>query len=1340
MTIDVPTRGDHLEGDPRPSKSVGRRTVLAGAAWTVPAVALAAAAPAHAASGLMLAFDKTSYPAVGCSTVTGITLTLMNGTSPAQSKGVTVTLPAGFAFLSGGTTVNGVTDANGVYVVPGISVPNASSTAAITAIAEGVTAVSTLRVQANSTAEEARLAQTANRTWPNTPPGSIAIGANYFLSPTNQLWFEGVKVEEEVVEAAGWLYAPNGTQYADYLLPGNGGMRRASGTAHENPYPSGLPTDARPIGQAYFLTADGDLYHYTSRVTGNVKSVVTWCGSDGHHADIELRTGVLLRATTYTIDRTFSPLPETARPIGADYFLSDDGDLFFRRDFVATQVTSAVGWFYNGGPLYADYTTESGEALRAWEKAPRDSVYIGTPAGARALGTMYYLTDVGQLYWNGKFAINGVDKAIAWSAGHQMTADVRTFSGLSLRLWDQTIDSQWSPMPENALSIGASYYYEAEKQELYYQGKLLVTGVTSAAGYHIRGAGDFCGYTTTAGESIRAFNANPREFVHQNVPEGAKAIGCFYFLLDKVLYHLNRGAVLHGVSAAVSWVNGVESADVQLESGTLVQMIDGAIAKTYSPMPASAAAVGADYFLNDKGELYWQGSLIATNVASAAGFYMHNWGHQVCDYVTRDGVGHRAGDARPADWTKAGIGYEIALSRGYFLAAGGALYWYDRPVLFSDGTPVTYDQITPWSDQLYMHADIHAKNGNHYRLIEQSVQYQYWRNSTAPSGVQAVGIYYFLTPTGDLYYCGADDNPVLVANGVVEAKGWYDATRTVACADYRDGGGVVRRADGGTPNVATYSGAPVQAELLGSGYFLTSAKVLWFGGTTVTTNPASLDAWNDSSSAGYHVTYRTSDARALRAKGADPAEQTWLAGGAPLNSKLVGSKYALAADGELWFAGTSVATGVKDAVGWSQQADSGRFFADYFDASGAGRVDLQNGVPLSSPYSNVPLTATLLGYGFQLAGSDLLYQGSTVAANVASGAAWIDGGYLPFCDYRTQDLGAYRLQETNGELKDWTQGRTPVGSEPRGADYFVSGDGVLSFEGQIVDTNATDVVGWNWGGDRYADYRVPNSSSTKRVQAKALDKTAFVYASPALGTEPVGAGYWLNGKTGQLWYANAIIVDDVEISDLVGEEVQMARGWVYGQPAVNYRERDGAARRREKNANPLVTTFVQGSTPLGSKPRSTDELWVGRAGVVGVRWRVVGRVELRASHPGRPLAPRSCRGRGHGQTAATGGGACVIVNSWVNAFCQGQASGRCSVIRRAERASRAGTWIRVRRIVAVVALASRPTRSAMIPAVRVRLNAITASTSQALFAVNTPEGRCASGPALRSAWTCSMIA
>ena len=58
---------------------------------------------------------------------------------------------------------------------------------------------------------------------------------------------------------------------------------------------------------------------------------------------------------------------------------------------------------------------------------------------------------------------------------------------------------------------------------------------------------------------------------------------------------------------------------------------------------------------------------------------------------------------------------------------------------------------------------------------------------------------------------------------------------------------------------------------------------------------------------------------------------------------------------------------------------------------------------------------------------------------------------------------------------------------------------------------------------------------------------------------------------------------------------------------------------------------------------------------------------------------------------------------------------------RAERAIRAGTLISFRRMVAVVALASvGPVRVA---AARVRLNAITARTSQAALAQNLPDGR-----------------
>jgi len=65
----------------------------------------------------------------------------------------------------------------------------------------------------------------------------------------------------------------------------------------------------------------------------------------------------------------------------------------------------------------------------------------------------------------------------------------------------------------------------------------------------------------------------------------------------------------------------------------------------------------------------------------------------------------------------------------------------------------------------------------------------------------------------------------------------------------------------------------------------------------------------------------------------------------------------------------------------------------------------------------------------------------------------------------------------------------------------------------------------------------------------------------------------------------------------------------------------------------------------------------------------------------------------------------------VNAAAQGQVAGRCRCRRRAVVTTRAATWIRRRRMVAVVALAW--VGPARVAAARVRLNAIVAATVQA---------------------------
>jgi len=90
--------------------------------------------------------------------------------------------------------------------------------------------------------------------------------------------------------------------------------------------------------------------------------------------------------------------------------------------------------------------------------------------------------------------------------------------------------------------------------------------------------------------------------------------------------------------------------------------------------------------------------------------------------------------------------------------------------------------------------------------------------------------------------------------------------------------------------------------------------------------------------------------------------------------------------------------------------------------------------------------------------------------------------------------------------------------------------------------------------------------------------------------------------------------------------------------------------------------------------------------------------------------------------AAAGGPCRAALAIWFQAVSQGQSVGRCSTSRRAERASLAGTLISCARRVPVVALAWNT--EARAPAVRVRLKAIAAQTTQALFAANEPKGKC----------------
>ena len=121
-----------------PDDGVARRTILAGAAWSIPVIATATVAPAASASGtLALAFNQASYSGTACSTITGAYVTATTDGTPTTGASITVTLSNGYTFAGGSTSATGVSGTDGRYTLPTISVPAVGGSGTVTSSSAG---------------------------------------------------------------------------------------------------------------------------------------------------------------------------------------------------------------------------------------------------------------------------------------------------------------------------------------------------------------------------------------------------------------------------------------------------------------------------------------------------------------------------------------------------------------------------------------------------------------------------------------------------------------------------------------------------------------------------------------------------------------------------------------------------------------------------------------------------------------------------------------------------------------------------------------------------------------------------------------------------------------------------------------------------------------------------------------------------------------------------------------------------------------------------------------------------------------------------------------------------
>ena len=161
---------------PPPPADLNRRTILQGAAWTIPAIAVATVAPVAAAASntAVLTFNQSTYSGVACGTITGAYVTVTVGGIPTAGRSVTTTLSGGYTFADGSTTNTQVSDGSGRVNLPAISVPSTGGTGTLSASSASATTASAAAT-APTSASKLVGASWNNSAFPALPAGITAV-------------------------------------------------------------------------------------------------------------------------------------------------------------------------------------------------------------------------------------------------------------------------------------------------------------------------------------------------------------------------------------------------------------------------------------------------------------------------------------------------------------------------------------------------------------------------------------------------------------------------------------------------------------------------------------------------------------------------------------------------------------------------------------------------------------------------------------------------------------------------------------------------------------------------------------------------------------------------------------------------------------------------------------------------------------------------------------------------------------------------------------------------------------------------------------------------------------
>ncbi|WP_154096430.1 hypothetical protein [Microbacterium testaceum] len=383
---------------------IARRTVLAGAAWSVPAIALTTASPAFAASGTTLSFARSSYTGPGCSTINGVQVRASDNGTGQAGVSITTSLSGGFVFSNGGTSSTGVTGSDGSLTLPGITVPATGGTATASATASGASGSSTTLRGTDATVAKYLQNGTATDAT-GIPTGSIPAFAGCYLAPDGRILNSANNNNELASNVAliGELYRDQD----NWVIP----LRKSDGSctylvsgmyysAWDERTANGVPSGSTPVSQVYFCTPDRRLVRGDDGSVGatDVDSwgQTYWNGSGRWRQPLKKTDG------SFTIfhgsrEPAAMGIPSGSTPAADAYFLTSDGRLVAGDTgaVLTTDVDNFGRMLWNGSNWRWPLKKKDGSFTYVQDGT--EIVASGIPAGSTPISGAIFLAPDGRL-------------------------------------------------------------------------------------------------------------------------------------------------------------------------------------------------------------------------------------------------------------------------------------------------------------------------------------------------------------------------------------------------------------------------------------------------------------------------------------------------------------------------------------------------------------------------------------------------------------------------------------------------------------------------------------------------------------------------------------------------------------------------------------------------------------------------------------------------------------------------------------------------------------------------------------------------------------------------------